>query len=70
VNWARNLFRDVAPFATGGVYVNFQTADEKERVREAYGTNYERLAKIKSAYDPDNFFHVNQNIKPEMEMAG
>ena len=36
----------------------------RDRVEASYGENYERLAKIKAKYDPDNFFHVNQNIKP------
>ena len=40
-------------------------ADEgQERVKATYGQNYDRLAKIKAKYDPDNVFHVNQNIKP------
>ncbi|HEY9460102.1 MAG TPA: BBE domain-containing protein, partial [Paralcaligenes sp.] len=52
------------PFASGGVYVNFLTADEGDRVRSAYGQNYDRLARIKREYDPDNLFHTNQNIGP------
>jgi FAD/FMN-containing dehydrogenase len=63
VSWARKFFDTMAPFATGGVYVNFISEDE-ERVREAYGSNYERLAKIKQRYDPDNLFRVNQNVSP------
>jgi FAD/FMN-containing dehydrogenase len=35
-----------------------------DRIRSTYGANYERLAKVKSEYDPDNLFHVNQNIRP------
>jgi hypothetical protein len=53
------------PYATGGVYVNFVHNDEGEaRVRAAYGDRYDRLARIKSRYDPDNVFRSNQNIKP------
>jgi FAD/FMN-containing dehydrogenase len=64
IGWARDFFKAAAPFATGGVYVNFMTADEGDRVRAAYGANYARLAKVKRQYDPGNLFSVNQNIKP------
>lgn len=64
IRWARDFFKASAPFASGGVYVNFLTADEGDRVRAAYGQNYERLAQIKRKYDPANLFSTNQNIKP------
>lgn len=64
IGWARDFFNASAPFASGGVYVNFLTADEGDRVRAAYGPNYDRLAAVKRTYDPDNLFCVNQNIKP------
>lgn len=64
IAWARELFHAATPFATGGVYVNFMTQDEPERIRAAYGVNYERLGQIKSRYDPTNFFRMNQNIRP------
>ena len=64
VDWARAFFKASAPFASGGVYVNFLTADETDRVRSAYGPNYQRLAQIKREYDPDNLFRTNQNISP------
>jgi FAD/FMN-containing dehydrogenase len=64
IGWARDLFRAAAPFATGGVYVNFMTEDETDRVRAAYGKNYERLAALKKRYDPTNLFRMNQNIRP------
>ena len=64
IAWARDFFKASAPFASGGVYVNFLTADEGDRVRAAYGPNYDRLAKVKRQYDPGNLFRVNQNIAP------
>lgn len=64
IRWARDFFKASAPFASGGVYVNFLTADEGDRVRAAYGQNYERLAQIKRQYDPQNLFSTNQNILP------
>ena len=53
-----------APFATGGVYVNFMPEEERDRVAAAYGANYERLVELKNKYDPENFFRLNQNIAP------
>ena len=64
VGWARAFFEAMRPHATGGVYVNFLTADEQDRVRAAYGANYPRLAALKAKYDPDNLFQVNFNIRP------
>jgi FAD/FMN-containing dehydrogenase len=64
VGWAREFFDTMARHATGGVYVNFMPADETDRVKAAYGPNYDRLARLKKRYDPDNFFHLNQNIAP------
>ena len=69
MEWARGFFRDTAPHATGGVYVNFLTDDESDRVTAAYGPNYRRLAEIKRKYDPQNLFRVNQNIRPDMRPA-
>lgn len=64
IRWAREFFHASAPFASGGVYVNFLTDDESDRIGAAYGQNYVRLAKTKRKYDPTNFFRVNQNISP------
>lgn len=64
IRWARKFFNATAPHATGGVYVNFLTADEQDRVRAAYGSNYNRLASLKAKYDPNNLFQVNLNVKP------
>ncbi len=64
ISWARALFRDTEPYSQGGVYVNFMTQDESERVGAAYGPNFERLVKAKTTYDPHNLFRHNQNIRP------
>jgi FAD/FMN-containing dehydrogenase len=61
VGWARRFFDATEPHATGGVYVNFIPEDE-ERVTNAYGSNYQRLQKLKRKYDPENLFRLNQNI--------
>jgi FAD/FMN-containing dehydrogenase len=62
--WARRLHDAMAPFASGGVYVNLLGEDEEARVRAAYGPNYDRLARIKAAWDPDNVFRQNHNVEP------
>lgn len=64
IAWAREFFEASKPHASGGAYVNFMTEDETDRVTSAYGANYQRLARVKKQYDPKNFFHVNQNIRP------
>src|SRR5215467_8309748 len=64
IGWAREFFKASAPYASGGAYINFMTAEEGDRVAAAYGYNYERLVEIKRRYDPENVFHLNQNIKP------
>jgi FAD/FMN-containing dehydrogenase len=64
ISWAREFFKATAPYATGGVYVNFLTEDETDRIRAAYGPNYDRLVQLKRKYDPTNLFRLNQNIKP------
>jgi FAD/FMN-containing dehydrogenase len=62
VAWARALFAALRPYATGAVYVNFMPDDEADRVRSAFGANYDRLVAVKKRYDPDNFFRSTQNI--------
>jgi FAD/FMN-containing dehydrogenase len=64
IAWSRDYFKASAPFASAGAYVNFMTADEGDRVRAAYGRNYDRLAQVKKKYDPDNLFRTNWNVKP------
>lgn len=64
IDWARAFFDATAPYATGGVYVNFMPADETDRLNGAYGPNLDRLVALKTHYDPDNLFRLNQNIRP------
>ncbi len=63
--FAVSYWEALHPYSMGGGYVNMMMADEgDQRVRSTYGDNYERLAQVKAKYDPDNLFHVNQNIQP------
>ncbi len=64
IAWIRTLFAKLKPFMTPGVYVNFMSGDEDDRVPEAYRQRWDRLVSIKTHYDPDNFFRLNQNIPP------
>jgi len=65
VEWARAAWHDMKRFSTGGTYVNFLTEDEADdRTRAAYGGNFERLSRVKAAWDPKNMFRVNKNIAP------
>jgi FAD/FMN-containing dehydrogenase len=65
VGWARAAWRDLRTFSTGGTYVNFLNEEEgDDRIRDAYGPNYDRLVEIKSRWDPANIFWANKNIAP------
>jgi FAD/FMN-containing dehydrogenase len=64
IAWARGISADMKRFASGGVYLNFIGDEGQERVRAAFGETYDRLARLKATYDPDNVFHLNQNIAP------
>lgn len=66
ISWSRAFLNKMKRFAGDGMYVNFSGFGEEgeDLVQAAYGANYDRLSKIKTEYDPDNFFHRNQNIKP------
>jgi FAD/FMN-containing dehydrogenase len=67
IQWTRNFWNAVEPFATGEVYVNHLDAEEgTTRIRAAYGRNYDRLVALKNRYDPTNLFRLNQNIKPSV----
>ncbi len=65
IEWARTAWSDMKAFSTGGTYINFLTEDEgEERMGAALGKALERLAKVKTAWDPENIFRINRNIKP------
>ncbi len=66
VTWTRETFSAVQPFLARRRYVNYLDEDDvgEDPVRAAYGPNYERLAELKSRYDPENLFHLNFNVKP------
>lgn len=65
IAWARSYAEALRPHSAASGYINFMDAEDQSRVAENYGENYARLAAIKGKYDPQNLFHVNQNIKPQ-----
>jgi FAD/FMN-containing dehydrogenase len=64
IAWTRDTWEKIKPYMPGTVYVNELGDEGDDRVREAYGANYPRLAALKTKYDPANLFRLNQNIKP------
>ena len=67
--WASDYWAALAPHSAGGSYVNFMMEEGEDRIRSSYGDNYERLRAVKARYDPDNVFHVNQNVEPKTAEA-
>ena len=67
IQWTRELAEAMRPFTTGSDYaphIGLETDEGAERIKAAYGANYERLVALKNTYDPTNLFRHNQNIKP------
>jgi len=69
IGWVRDCYAALEPFTTGGVYVNYLGDEGEQRVRAAYGANYDRLAAVKATYDPHNLFRLNQNITPALRQG-
>lgn len=65
ISWIRGLFNTLRPDMKPGVYVNFMSGDEQDRVPEAYQEKWERMVAVKTRYDPRNFFRLNQNVPPK-----
>ena len=64
-DWCKKYWEALHPYSSGGAYSNFMMDEGQDRVKASYKNNYDRLTKIKRQYDPNNFFSVNQNIKPK-----
>lgn len=64
ISWVQRVFQELRPAMKPGVYVNFMSGDEQDRVPEAYQERWERMVAVKSHYDPNNFFRLNQNVLP------
>lgn len=64
-HWCKSYFDALKPYAMGGAYVNFMMNEGQDRIKASYKNNYDRLVKVKTKYDPNNFFHINQNIQPK-----
>ena len=64
IAWLRDYYEALSPYSEPGGYVNFMQDDDDHRVRDNYRQNYDRLVQVKRTYDPDNLFHLNQNVVP------
>jgi FAD/FMN-containing dehydrogenase len=64
IQWVRDYYAGTAPHSEAGGYINFMADDDGARVQDNYRGHYQRLAEVKRTYDPDNLFHLNQNIPP------
>jgi FAD/FMN-containing dehydrogenase len=65
IEWARSTWNNLKKFSTGGTYINFLTEEEAgDRIHAAYGINYDRIARVKAAWDPQNMFRMNKNVQP------
>jgi len=62
--WSIDYFEALHPYSAGGAYVNMMMDEGQDRVKASYRGNYDRLVEVKRSYDPDNFFHINQNVAP------
>ena len=67
IRWAHQCWEAMQPFYERRAYVNDLGEEGEERVKEAFGENYDRLLALKKRYDPANFFHMNQNIRADAE---
>jgi FAD/FMN-containing dehydrogenase len=71
IRWVRDYYAAVHPYSgTTGGYVNFMDSDDAARAPENYGGSYERLRAVKAEYDPNNLFHLNQNVTPAKGGSG
>jgi FAD/FMN-containing dehydrogenase len=64
IAWAKDYWLALHPYSSGGGYLNMTMDEGEDRVKAAYRNNYARLTRVKAAYDPQNLFRLNQNIKP------
>ncbi|MFC5995259.1 FAD-binding oxidoreductase [Pseudonocardia hispaniensis] len=65
IRWVRDYYAAVHPYSgTEGGYINFMAADDAARAPENYGRTYRRLQQVKATFDPENVFHLNQNVEP------
>jgi FAD/FMN-containing dehydrogenase len=70
VAWAKDYWQALHPYSAGGAYVNFMMDEGEDRVKATYRAHYDRLAEVKTKYDPDNLFRVNQNVAPVRKRPG
>jgi len=66
IEWARALANSIRPYSSGAYYLNYLGEEGEDTIKAAFGLNHDRLMTVKKKYDPNNFFCLNQNIKPQV----
>jgi hypothetical protein len=64
MKWHNETFERLQVYASGRIYANYMSTPGGSTAKAVFGTNFSRLAQLKKKYDPDNIFHLNQNILP------
>jgi hypothetical protein len=70
VAWAKDYWQALHPYSAGGAYVNFMMEEGEDRVKATYRGHYNKLVEVKTKYDPNNLFRVNQNVAPVRKRPG
>jgi hypothetical protein len=70
IAWVRNIADVMRPWAQEAAYLNYLMDEGEQRVKDSFGAHWDRMVALKQKYDPQNFFRLNQNIRPSRNGSG